>query len=99
MMASCGAPSNSKYLSSHTGIVSSSVAQVLRTPHARDGAMVHARPSVRALLRDEQWDVWCERERGAVFYGRRRAEHATDEDNLSGCVRFAGVSCSAWKLR
>jgi hypothetical protein len=86
-MASCGAPSNSKYLSSHTGIVSSSVAQVLRTPHAR--------PSVRALLRDEQWDVWCERERGAAFYGRRRAEHATDEDNLSGCVRFAGVSCSA----
>ncbi|SRR6266851_9951294 len=73
--------------------------QVLRTPCARDGATVHARLSVRALLRDEQRDVWREREREATFYGHRWAEHATDEDNPSGCVRFTGGSCGAWKLR
>jgi hypothetical protein len=64
--------------------------QVLRTPHACDGATVHGRLSVQALLRDEQQGVWCERERGAAFCGRWRAQHATDENNLSGCVRFRG---------
>jgi hypothetical protein len=64
--------------------------QVLRTPRARDGATVRGRPSVRALLRDEQGDAWREREREAAVSGRQRVEHATDEDNPSGCVRFRG---------
>jgi hypothetical protein len=62
--------------------------QVLHTPRACDGATVHGRLSVQAFLCDEHRDVWRERERGAAFCGRRWAQHATDEDNLSGCVRF-----------
>jgi hypothetical protein len=72
------------------GIVSSSLAKDLCTPRARGGATVHCRPSMRALLHDEQWDVWHEREHGAAFCGHRRAEHATGEDSLTGCVQFRG---------
>ena len=72
------------------GIASSSLTKDLRTPRARGGATVHCHPSMRALLRNEQWDVWHEREHGAAFCGHRRAEHATGEDSLTGCVRFHG---------
>lgn len=60
---------------------------VPRGPHACDSAAVRDRPPVRALLRDKQRDFRCEGERRGLC-GRRRAEHATREDDLRGRAGF-----------